>query len=360
MSQEIIVANPTVALALPEEKQFMDDMKAINRFQQIVHQNLVKDLDYGVIPGTGKPTLLKPGAEKIAKLLRLSDTYAILDRSEDWKQGFFRYIVKCTLTHIDTGTVISEGLGECNSMETKYRYRFLPKDPGPGANAVKVWKKGKGGKQYPTWRTDNDEIYSQVNTLIKMAKKRALVDASLSAGRLSNVFTQDVEDIPSIADNDSTESNDDFEIIDSTSAEPQPETTTYDEPAELICPIHNAPFVLKDGQYGQYYSHQCPKSKDFPKGWCNLPIAKAKELIAQQKTPQNKRETASNDKPALSREDEAFVNQIKEFTQELGMNTAGLKDILSTYNGADGHLLNLTDAQRNALMKELSDMVANK
>jgi hypothetical protein len=241
-------------------------------------------------------------------------------------------------------------------METKYRYRFLPKDPGPGANAVKVWKKGKGGKQYPTWRIDNDEIYSQVNTLIKMAKKRALIDASLSAGRLSNVFTQDVEDLPNIAD-DNDSNSDDFETMESGTEEQNTDTT---ETKELICPVHNVPFELKDGQYGQYYSHQCPKSEDYPKGWCNLPMAKAKELIAQQKTPQNKRETASNDKPALSRKDEAFVNQIKEFTQELGMNTDGLKDILSTYNGADGHLLNLTDAQRNALMKELSDMVANK
>ena len=37
--------------------------------------------------------------------------------------------------------------------------------------------------------------YTLVNTILKMAKKRALVDATLSAGRLSNIFTQDIEDM---------------------------------------------------------------------------------------------------------------------------------------------------------------------
>jgi hypothetical protein len=46
---------------------------------------------------------------------------------------------------------------------------------------------------------DNEDIFSQVNTLVKMAKKRALVDATLSAGRLSNVFTQDIEDMEPIS-----------------------------------------------------------------------------------------------------------------------------------------------------------------
>jgi len=44
-------------------------------------------------------------------------------------------------------------------------------------------------------QVENEDIYSQVNTILKMAKKRALVDAALSAGRLSQVFTQDIEDM---------------------------------------------------------------------------------------------------------------------------------------------------------------------
>ena len=206
------------ALTLPDEEQFRHDMKAINRFQQIVRSTMIVDLDYGIIPGTQKPTLLKPGAEKIAKLLGLSDQYEILDRAEDWTQPLFRYLIKCRLVHLSTNAVISEGLGECNSMEGKYRWRDSKrKCPECGAEAIIKGKEqygggwicfgkigGCGGKwpdgdpeieDQKIGRVENEDIYSQVNTILKMAKKRALVDAALSAGRLSDIFTQDMEDI---------------------------------------------------------------------------------------------------------------------------------------------------------------------
>ena len=212
MDQENITA-----LTLPDEEQFKHDMQAINRFQQIVHSTMVVDLDYGIIPGTQKPTLLKPGAEKIAKLLGLSDQYEILDKAEDWQQPLFRYLIKCRLIHLATGSVISEGLGECNSMESKYRWRESKrKCPICGAEAIIKGKEQYGGgwlcfrktggcgakfedgdseiEEQQIGRVENDDIYSQVNTILKMAKKRALVDAALSAGRLSDIFTQDMED----------------------------------------------------------------------------------------------------------------------------------------------------------------------
>jgi len=185
-------------LALPDEAKFKQDIQAINRFQQVVHANLVQGQDFGVIPGTSKPTLLKPGAEKITKLLGLCDHYEILDRQEDWKTPFFRYLVKCQLITARDDLVVSEGFGECNSMESKYRFRWLwPRDLPEGFdkdNAIKRTIDTRNGK-VTQYRVDNDDIFTQVNTLIKMAKKRALVDAALSAGRLSNVFTQDIEDI---------------------------------------------------------------------------------------------------------------------------------------------------------------------
>ena len=205
------------ALTLPDEAQFRHDIEAINRFQQIVHETMIVDLDYGIIPGTQKPTLLKPGAEKIAKLLGLSDQYEILDKAEDWHEPLFRYLIKCRLIHLATGSVISEGLGECNSMESKYRWRESKrKCPVCGAEAIIKGKEQYGGGWLcfkktggcgAKWedgepeiecqqigRVENDDIYSQVNTILKMAKKRALVDAALSAGRLSDIFTQDMED----------------------------------------------------------------------------------------------------------------------------------------------------------------------
>jgi len=208
----------STALTLPEEGQFRKDIEAINRFQQVVHSTMVNGQDYGVIPGTSKPTLLKPGAEKIAKLLGLADDYEIINSVEDWSKPFFRYLIKCKLTHISGNVLVSSGLGECNSMESKYRYRDSKrKCPACGAETIIKGKKEYGGgwlcyknkggcgakfsdgdaeiEQQEVGKVENDDIYSQVNTILKMAKKRALVDAALSAGRLSEVFTQDVEDM---------------------------------------------------------------------------------------------------------------------------------------------------------------------
>lgn len=46
---------------------------------------LVSGTDYGKIPGTGdKPTLLKPGAEKLASLFGLSPLFEMMEREMDW------------------------------------------------------------------------------------------------------------------------------------------------------------------------------------------------------------------------------------------------------------------------------------
>lgn len=113
------------ALVIPDEATFRQQMEAINRFQKLVHSTMVPGLDYGVIPGTQKPTLLKPGAEKITKLLGLADHYEIVDRQEDWEKPFFRYLVRADLVHTVSGVIVSQGLGECNSYESKYRWRWL-------------------------------------------------------------------------------------------------------------------------------------------------------------------------------------------------------------------------------------------
>jgi len=190
--------NEMTSLALPDEQTFRRDIQAINRFQQVVRANMVPGQDYGVIPGTQKPTLLKPGAEKIAKLLGLADLYDIIDRQEEWDKPFFRYLVKCSLTSVASGATISEGLGECNSMESKYRWRWIGERDLPSgvdkSKLVSQERRSKTGGHWMMYRLENEDIFSQVNTILKMAKKRALVDAALSAGRLSNVFTQDLED----------------------------------------------------------------------------------------------------------------------------------------------------------------------
>lgn len=145
--------------------------------------------DFDTIPGTNKPTLLKPGAEKILMMFGLTSEYEIIESVEDWNKGVFAYTVRCILSK--SGMKITEGLGSCNSKEDKYRYRWVYEKDIP----VGVDKETLKVNQYNKYRVENDEIYSQVNTLLKMAKKRAQVDATLTVASLSEVFTQDIEDM---------------------------------------------------------------------------------------------------------------------------------------------------------------------
>ena len=244
----------TTALTLPDRDSFIRDIKAINEFQQIVHQHLVEGADWGIIPGTTKPTLLKPGAEKIAKLLGLADQYEIVDRQEDWAKPFFRYLVKCKLIHVASQNLISEGLGECNSMESKYRWRWISeRDLPTGIDKTKLVmqeRTAKTGGHWTVFRFENDDIYSQVNTILKMGKKRALVDAALSAGRLSNVFTQDMEDLPA------------EEMTEGTITKAQKERRTVDK-AQHYCQIHGVNFFKKGRMKG--YAHPIEGTDK----WCN-------------------------------------------------------------------------------------------
>ena len=242
------------ALTLPDRDSFIRDIKAINEFQQIVHQHLVEGADWGIIPGTTKPTLLKPGAEKIAKLLGLADQYEIVDRQEEWAKPFFRYLIKCKLIHVASQSLISEGLGECNSMESKYRWRWVSERDLPvdidKTKLISQERTAKTGGHWTVFRLENDDIYSQVNTILKMAKKRALVDAALSAGRLSNVFTQDIEDLPA------------EEITEGTVSEATKERRTVDK-SEHYCQEHGVNFFKKGRM--KRYAHPIGGTDK----WCN-------------------------------------------------------------------------------------------
>ena len=135
-------------------------LSKINQFQMVIQNTLKQDHDYGIIPGTSKPTLLKPGAEKILMLMGLTSEYEVTERVQDYEKGFFAFTVRCEL--YKNGIKITEGVGHCNTKEKKY----INQDP-----------------------------YTLANTCLKMAKKRAQIDATLTVASLSEVFTQDIEDM---------------------------------------------------------------------------------------------------------------------------------------------------------------------
>lgn len=185
-----------------------------------VRQHMIEGADFGVIPGTQKPTLLKPGAEKLVDLFRCTPIFEIIERVEDWDKPLFHYLFRVRIESRESGLVVAEGFGSANSREGRYRWRngerLCPKCGKPtiikgkaefGGGWICFAKKGGCGAKFSNGdkavegqeigRVENDDIFTLTNTILKMAKKRALVDAAIALARCSDIFTQDVEDLGS-------------------------------------------------------------------------------------------------------------------------------------------------------------------
>lgn len=125
----------------------------------------------------GKPTILKPGAEKLLAFFRLYPSYKTVRSIEDhfmafdydakdWEtqeivtkraRGFYHYEVSCIIREIGTDNIRCEAQGMCTSTE-------------------------RGRETSPA------------NAVLKIAQKRALVAAALNATFSSGFFTQDMDD----------------------------------------------------------------------------------------------------------------------------------------------------------------------
>lgn len=120
---------------------------------------LIRETDFGKIPGTSKPTLLKAGAEKIlwgyGITTKIEVEHAVEDYGED---PFFYFRCRCECWKGDL--LLTVGYGSANSRERQC------------------------GRQ---------SAYDAANSRLKIARKRALVDAALMVGQLSGAFAQDLE-----------------------------------------------------------------------------------------------------------------------------------------------------------------------
>ena len=105
--------------------------------------------------------------------------------------GHITYDVKCLLYQGEQ--VIGEGVGCCSSMESKYRWRWVfPSELPEGSN--KEYLPHRFDKGFTKYRIDNENPADQANTILKIAKKRAFVDAILTRTGASRIFTQDLEE----------------------------------------------------------------------------------------------------------------------------------------------------------------------
>lgn len=173
-----------------EIESIANTMNKIAQMQAVVQKTLKNGQDYGEIPGTNKPTLLKPGGEKICMLFGLNPEYEFLQTTEDYEKEFFSYNIKCTLYR--NGQAVAQGVGSCNSKEKKYRFINVDEVP---ENYIGYQEEITDKYGRTKFKINNTDICTLVNTILKMAKKRAFIDAVLQVASLSEVFTQDIEDI---------------------------------------------------------------------------------------------------------------------------------------------------------------------
>ena len=174
---------PRIVMAPDEAKALDDSLRSAMR--AVLHP----DVDYGVIPGTNKPSLLKPGAEKLLQWFGFGHTMepAGIERDADGNRVGVTY--KCVVTKgMPSGR--RETVSTCDGYAGYDEDRFYTSAEAATlkerANAARYRREANPAKCV--------EYRAPWNSVIKMAQKRAMVGAALTATSASSLFTQDVED----------------------------------------------------------------------------------------------------------------------------------------------------------------------
>ena len=126
---------------------------------------LKRDVDFGVIPKTKQPSLFKAGTEKVCMAYGLMQRFTCESAIEkaDGGDPLFFYRVRCELVKVARNGqeyLFASGMGSANTKEKRN-----------GFNGA----------------------FDSANSTLKMAEKRALVDAALHVSGLSSMFSQDME-----------------------------------------------------------------------------------------------------------------------------------------------------------------------
>lgn len=185
MENEITIVNSTSLIEQTTSNALIEKSKAFNEFKEFLKNDLKDGVDFGKIPSVEKPCLFKAGGEKIQLYLGLTPQYKLLHREfvpnqvrkdKVWNdvtkkyqevetvRNYYCWEWSCELWH---GSVkVAEGVGMGNTEEDKYVSQY------------------KGAKTPD----------SLANTVMKISKKRAFMDAIIGVSGVSDIFTQDLED----------------------------------------------------------------------------------------------------------------------------------------------------------------------
>jgi hypothetical protein len=127
-------------------------------------------------------------------------------------------MLECTLRSRRDDSFLGTGLGSCSTFESRYRWRqaqrlcpqcrqaaIIKGKQEYGGGWLCFKNKGGCGAKFndndpniisqEVGRVENPDIADAKNTVLKMAKKRAKIDAVIGVTRSAGMFTQDMEDL---------------------------------------------------------------------------------------------------------------------------------------------------------------------
>jgi hypothetical protein len=155
--------------------------------------------DYGTIPGSSRPFLKQPGAEKIAMWCGVRPTYEV--KEHELGDGHLEVVSHCRLLNRD-GHVVSEAICSCSTRESNFAYRWMVPPSLPSEEEQKNLRFTGQARLVPRQRgstveyifqvrVPNPNVWDERNKVRQMALKRSFVRAVRTYAALSDFFAED-------------------------------------------------------------------------------------------------------------------------------------------------------------------------
>lgn len=182
--------NPLIVTPVYVERQ----KQSLALINQLVNETLVEGRDYGMVPGVPDEFLWDAGAGQIIGAFSCHPGPArIIKDTDDGTK--ISVILEIPLMSFETGQEMGCGLGAASTLETKHKYRWVKEsdleDWGYETKEARATlKTKKNGYGTTVYRILNPEHAELVNTVWKMAAKRARVAAAKNLPGVAAVLAE--------------------------------------------------------------------------------------------------------------------------------------------------------------------------
>lgn len=173
------------ALMVTEQKVAMIQAE-IALSDALVERVLLPGIDYGLHPGTNSQALKDPGSNTVINAFGCYPKAEVLYR--EVTDVRISYVIDVSLVSRDDGQIKASGTGAASTMETKYGYRWVTDPEAYGYDRDALKTRTRDSRE--TFRIVNPEWSELENTILKMARKRAEVDAAMALPGVSRFMAK--------------------------------------------------------------------------------------------------------------------------------------------------------------------------